>query len=59
MKYLFYSFLFYWIYNRFFAAPAPPPSNRRYDENENIRQSVPPKGQPKDEGEFIDYEEIK
>lgn len=61
MKYIFYTFLIYWIYNKFFASPPIPPRenpNSRNNNYENFRSNVSKK-ETKDEGEFIDYEEIK
>ncbi len=58
MKYLFYSFLIYWIYNRFFAPTAPPPPRQR-DDYDAPRQNPSSKKQNNTEGEFIDYEELK
>lgn len=61
MKYIFYTFLIYWIYNKFFASKSISThenTNSRNNNYEEFRNNVSKK-HSKDEGEFVDYEEIK
>ncbi|MFZ4542588.1 MAG: hypothetical protein ACOYOA_00955 [Saprospiraceae bacterium] len=60
MKYLFYSLLIYWVYQRFFApllnASTHQQEKRPTNETPQTKETEKPK---KDVGEFIDYEEVE
>lgn len=60
MKYLFYSLLIYWVYQRFLApllnASSHQQENRQKHETPQTTENEKPK---KDIGEFIDYEEVE
>jgi hypothetical protein len=67
LKFIFYSLAFTWIYRNLILPmfqpnkpQAPPPSYRQNDQYGAQDVSIKPKSKNKgDEGEYIDYEEIK
>lgn len=61
MRYLFYLFLIYWVYQRFFADNTPPLQKRNDTPKHNNDNDIPKQtNTPRFKGgEFVDYEEIK